>query len=167
MNSRKPRSETVSGERIFIGEAKFILLPRFYIFCTLIFVDSSSKVFPCYEILNKTAGVNLKPDDLVFYINPITNEILDEETVKAYRPAPEPESETRNDGGGTSNGPDFIFSKDEMQSAIEDDPKPSLSFSASVPNLHVSTMVTKEKILFIMTLHLTVRTTSGKYFKRF
>uniref|UniRef100_A0A1A9ZWV2 Uncharacterized protein n=1 Tax=Glossina pallidipes TaxID=7398 RepID=A0A1A9ZWV2_GLOPL len=125
MNARKPRNETVS--------------------------DSSSKVFPCYEILNKTAGVNLKPDDLVFYINPITNEILDQETVKAYRPAPEPESETRNDGGGTSIGPDFMFSKDEMQSTTETsrevDPKPSLSFSASVPNLHMPTMSSGTPIL--------------------
>uniref|UniRef100_A0A1A9VGD7 Uncharacterized protein n=1 Tax=Glossina austeni TaxID=7395 RepID=A0A1A9VGD7_GLOAU len=138
MNSRKPRNETAS--------------------------DSSSKVFSCYEILNKTAGVNLKSDDLVFYINPITNEILDEETVKAYRPTPEAGSETRNDGGGTSNGSDFMFSKDEKQSTNETSrevyPKPSLSFSASVPNLHMSTMslgttILKKKLSFQWTESIT------------
>uniref|UniRef100_A0A1B0BL00 Uncharacterized protein n=1 Tax=Glossina palpalis gambiensis TaxID=67801 RepID=A0A1B0BL00_9MUSC len=131
MSARKPRNETVS--------------------------DSSDKVFPCYEILNKTAGVKLKADDLVFYINPITNEILDEGAFKAYRSTPEPESEMRNDGGGTSNVPDFMLSKEEMQltseTLREDDPKPSLSFSASVPNLHMSTMslggpIIKKKLSF-------------------
>ncbi|KAL9892859.1 uncharacterized protein ACN2A1_008222 [Glossina fuscipes fuscipes] len=138
MSARKPRNETVT--------------------------DSSDKVFPCYEILNKTASVKLKADDLVFYINPITNEILDEGAFKAYRSTPEPESEMRNDGGGTSNVPDFMLSKEEMQltseTLREDDPKPSLSFSASVPNLHMSTMslggpIIKKKLSFQWTESVT------------
>uniref|UniRef100_A0A1A9WNH8 Uncharacterized protein n=1 Tax=Glossina brevipalpis TaxID=37001 RepID=A0A1A9WNH8_9MUSC len=105
--------------------------------------DHSNKTYPYYEILNKTGGVQLKDNDLVFYINPITNEILDEESIKAFRPTNELESEMRNDGGGTNITTESVLSTDKVQpvgaegAQQQASPKPSLSFSASVPNLHI------------------------------